>query len=129
MSRIFGFVGLLIAAAIGMYIYAQQMQSSSAAAGVSNPQAAISVTGVKNDLVNIAQAERRYYASEGKYATLDELIESSYISVARHRAPYTYAIETNGNGFRVVATRMGENVGGTPAEIAVDENMSLSQSN
>ena len=87
MSRLFGFLSLVIVMAIGMYIYSKQMQSSSAAAGASNPRAAIDITGVKADLISIASAERRYFATEGKYASLDELISSKTITVARQRPP------------------------------------------
>ena len=128
MGRLFGFLSVIIVMAIGMYIYAKQMQSSSAAAGASNPQAAINITGVRTDLVSIAQAERRYFATEGKYASLDELISSNTIVVARQRPPYTYEVQTSSNGFRVIATRSGDNSSGTPAQLSVDENMEFQTS-
>jgi hypothetical protein len=106
-----------------MYIYSRQAQSTSAIAGAPTPQAAINMTGVKSDLVNIAQAERRHFASEGKYVSLDDLISANYVSVARQRPPYVYAVEINSSGFRVIATRSGDNASGTPAELSVDENM------
>ena len=77
MRGVFGFLTLVIAVGIGMYIYSQQAQSSSAAAGANNPKAAINITGVRSDLLSIASAERRYYATEGKYASLDELVSSN----------------------------------------------------
>jgi hypothetical protein len=43
--------------------------------------------------------------------------------VVRQRPPYSYAVELGGSGFRVVATRSGENTAGTPAQMSVDENM------
>jgi hypothetical protein len=128
MGRIFGFISVMIAVAVGMYVYAHQAQSSSAAAGVNNPKAAIEITGVRTDLMTIAQAERGHFALEGKYASLDELISSHSISVARQRQPYTYEIETSGNGFRVVATRSGEDGSGLPAQLWVDENMQFQSS-
>ena len=123
MSRLFSFISVVIVLAAGMYIYSRQAQDSSALAGATNPKAAINITGVRNDLVSIAQAERRYFASEGKYASLDEMVSSNYISVARQRPPYAYDVEIGSGGFRVVATRSGDNIGGTPAELSVDENM------
>jgi len=128
MSRLFGFLSVVIVMAIGMYIYSKQATSSSAAAGANNPQAAINITGVRSDLMNIAQAERRYMASEGKYASFDELVSASYITVSRQRPPYSYEVETSAGGFHVVATRSGENIGGTPAKLSVDENMNFEQS-
>lgn len=128
MSRLFGFLSVVIVMAVGMYIYSKQVQSSSAAAGANSPKAAINITGVRSDLISIASAERRYFASEGKYASLDELISTNYITVARQRPPYTYEVETSSSGFRVVATRTGDDSSGAPAQLSVDENMEFQQS-
>jgi hypothetical protein len=123
MGRFFGFLGVIIVMGAGMYIYSRQAQSDSAAAGANNPKAAINITGVRTDLMTIAQAERGYFALQGKYASLDELISSRSMSVARQRPPYSYEVETSSGTFRVVATRTGDADSGTPAELSVDENM------
>jgi hypothetical protein len=128
MGRIFGFLALLAGVGVGMYLYAKQAQSSSAAAGANNPKAAVNITGVRTDLMNIAQAERGYYASEGKYASLDELISSRSLTVAHQRPPYSYEVETGGSGFRVIATRSGDDASGTPKELSVDQDMEFHQS-
>ena len=129
MSRLFSFLSVIIVMAVGMYIYSQQIQSSSAPTGANIPKAAINIAGVKSDLMSIANAERRYFATEGKYASFDELISSNYITVARQRPPYTYDVETSSGGFRVVATRSGDDTSGTPARLSVDENMEFQSSN
>jgi hypothetical protein len=128
MGRVFGFLSIVMVLGVGMYIYSKQVQNSSAPAGANNPKAAINITGVKADLISIASAERRYYASEGKYASFDELISSNYITVARQRPPYTYEIQSSSSGFRVVATRSGDNSSGTPVQLTVDENMDFQTS-
>jgi hypothetical protein len=128
MGRVFGLLGAVIALAAGMYVYSRQAQSSSAAAGANNPKAAINITGVKADLISIATSERRYYATEGKYASFDELISANYITVARQRPPYSYEIETGSSGFRAVATRSGDDGSGLPAQLSVDENMDFQTS-
>lgn len=127
MGRAFSFIATFIVLAAGMYIYMRQVQTTSAAAGASNPKAAINITGVRSDLMSIAQAERGYFALEGKYASLDELISSRSLSVARQRPPYSYEIAVAGNGFRVIASRSGDDGSGAPAEISVDENMQFSE--
>jgi hypothetical protein len=128
MGRLFGFLSVVIVLAIGMYFYSKQVQSSSAPAGANTPNAAITITGVKTDLVSIASAERRYFAGEGKYASLDELISTNYITVARQRPPYTYTVQIGSGGFRVVATRSGDDTSGTPVQLSVDENMEFQTS-
>lgn len=128
MGRLFGYLSVVGVMAIGLYLYSTQVQSSSAPAGANNPKAAINITGVKSDLISIASAERRYFASEGKYASLDELISANYITVARQRLPYTYEVQTSAGGFRAVATRSGDNASGAPAQLSVDENMEFQSS-
>lgn len=128
MARLFGFIGVLAALAVGMYIYGKQWQSTSAAMGANNPKAAVNIVGVRNDLISIAQAERSYYATENKYGSLDELVSSHALTVLHERPPYTYNVETSAGGFRVTATRSGDDNSGTPAELSVDENMQFSQS-
>ena len=73
--------------------------------------------------MGIAAAERQCYASEGKYASLDELISAHYVAVARQRPPYSYAVEIGSGGFLVVATRSGGEASGMPARLSVDEKM------
>jgi hypothetical protein len=128
MGRVFSFLGIVIVMGVGMYIYSKQLESSSRPAGANNPRAAVNITGVKSDLVSIAQAERRYFAAEGKYVSLDDLISSNYISVARQRPPYSYQVEPSANGFRVIATRAGDDASGTPAQLSVDENLDFQTS-
>jgi hypothetical protein len=128
MGRAFGFLSVVIVMAVGMYVYSRQAQSSSAAAGANSPKAAINITGVRSDLISIATSERRYFATEGKYASLDELITSNYITVLRQRPPYTYEVQTSASGFRVIATRSGDGTSGTPAQLSVDENMEFQTS-
>jgi hypothetical protein len=127
MGRVFGFLSVVIVLAIGMYIFSKQAQSSSAA-GANSPKAAINITAVRSDLISIATSERRYFATEGKYASLEELISANYVTVARQRPPYTYEVETSSTGFRVVATRSGDNTSGTPGRLSVDENMEFQTS-
>jgi hypothetical protein len=128
MGRLFGFLTLVVGLGVGMYFYSRQVQSSAAASGAATPQATINITAVRTDLMSIAGAERRYYAGEGKYGSLEELVSTNYITVARQRPPYTYAIEISSGGFRVVATRSGGDTSGTPAQLSVDENMEFRSS-
>jgi len=122
MSRIFGFLGIVIVLAIGMYIYSQQISSTSAVAGQSTPTGAVNITGVRSDLLSMASAERNYYAQQGKYASLEDLISEKYVTIERSRPPYSYDISTTSSGFQVTATR---STPGSPAKIWIDENMQV----
>jgi len=72
--------------------------------GGGTPQQTIDVTGVKNDLIAIAQAERAYQAEHGAYASLADLVSSGALVVAKTgRDGYTYEVESSSTDFRVVA--------------------------
>lgn len=122
MGRIFGFLSVIITLAIGMYIYSQQVKNLAPGPGTGNPVEIANVTGVKGDLIGIANAERSYMAAQGKYATLDELISGNYIIIKSERPPYVYAVETTSSGFRVTATRTTQ---GAPAQLWITENMEM----
>jgi Tfp pilus assembly protein PilE len=99
-----GLVSLLVVAAIGLGIYAYTLKQAAPGQGMVVTQN-ISVTGVKNDLVAIAQAERMYYAQNGSYADLPTLTSTGTMNIARtSRDGYTYSADSTGNSFTVTAT-------------------------
>jgi len=122
MGRVFGFLGTIITMAIGMYIYSLQIKTLTPGAGSGGPEEVTTITGVKNDLIGIANAERGYLASQGKYASLDELISGNYVTIKSERPPYIYDVETNSSGFRATATRTTK---GAPAQLWITEAMQV----
>jgi len=125
MGRVFGFLGTVVTLAIGMYIYSLQVKTLNPGAGNGSSEEVAVITGVKNDLIGIANAERGYLASQGKYATLDELISGNYITIKGERPPYTYDVETTSGSFRATATR---NTKGSPAQLWITESMQVQAS-
>ena len=127
MARMFGLLVTLIAIAIGIYLYAKQSQTLAGSVPGGTLKSAPEFAGVKGDLLSIANAERSYMASEGKYASsIDELVNAHYLTIRGARPPYSYNIEASSSGFRVIATRSGE--GGGPSEISIDETMQIQTS-
>lgn len=126
MGRALGFIGTIVVMAVGMYVYSTQLKTATAPGGGTTPAGTANVVGVKNDLISIANAERGYYATEQRYASLDELASGKYITIERQRPPYTYDVETTSSGFRVTATPDGA---GGPAQFWIDETMQVQQSN
>ncbi len=122
MLRAFGFLGTVITLAIGMYIYSLQVKTLTPNAGATNAQEVPTITGVKNDLIAIANAERGYLASQGKYASLDELTSGNYITIKGDRPPYIYNVEPGENTFRATATRTTK---GSPAQLWITEAMQV----
>jgi len=127
MARTFGLLVSVIAIATGLYLYATQSQTTAGSLPGGTLKSAPNITGVRGDLLSIANAERNYMASEGRYATsIDNLVDAHYLTIRGERPPYSYSIETNASGFRVVATRSGES--GVPSEISIDETMQIHSS-
>src|ERR1017187_6347974 len=123
--RVFGFLGTVITVAIGMYIYSLQVKTLAPSTAGGNGEEVTTITGVKNDLIGIANAERGYMASQGKYGSLDELISGNYVAVKGERPPYIYEIEINSSGFRATATRTTK---GDPAQLWLTDNMQVQAS-
>ena len=125
MGRVLGFVGTIVTMAIGMYIYSQQVKTLTPGGGNGNPEEIATIAGVKNDLIGIANAERGYLASEGKYASLDELISGHYLTIKSERPPYAYGVEATAGSFKATATRTTK---GAPAQLWITETMQVEAS-
>ena len=121
MGRAFGFIVLVIVVALGAYLYTRQAQSVTSVG--SNPETTINVTTVRNDLLAIANAERRYFASNGKYVSLDELRTSGDITIPS-RPNYAYSAQTTDATFKIIAVYSGPDPK-APKRITVDETMTL----
>jgi len=121
MGRVFGFITLLIAVLIGGYLYIKQLQTVTP--GGSAPQTVVDLTGVRNDLMAVANAERQYWATNARYASLDELRASGDIQV-HVRLNYTYSADLSDTGFKIIATYSGSD-SKAPKRISVDETMML----
>ncbi len=125
MSRLFGFVGLLLVLGVGAYIYKQQILATAAPGSTANPRGTVDLVGVKNDLIAIAQAERRHLASEGKYASLDNLISNGDISMkAPSRGPFNYTSDVSDATFQITATYSGD-IDGVPKSLSIDQTMQI----
>jgi hypothetical protein len=100
MGRVIGLLVVMVIVGLIYKYYFAKLQSE----GAGTPTQAINVVGVKNDLLQIAQAERMYQAEHNSYGSLDELVSSGAMSMAKSgRDGYTYEVETSAEGFRAIA--------------------------
>jgi len=99
------FIGLLVAALISGGIYFFYFRAMPTTDAGTAPTQAISLTGVRMDLLQIAKAERQYIASNGHCSGLDDLTSSGTMNLARtERDGYTYEVKCGeGNDFAVLA--------------------------
>jgi hypothetical protein len=129
-----GLISLMIVAAISIGVYMFFLKQASPGPGMVATQA-ISVSGVQNDLVAIAQAERMYYVQNNSYADLATLQSGGTMNIARtSRDGYTYSVEPSGNGFvataRYTAPLAPNPAGVTPPHFptyTVDQTMEVHQ--
>jgi hypothetical protein len=120
MGRTLGFIAVVMTLAGGGYLFTKQAQSVTPAG--SNPQTSIEVTAVRNDLLAIANAERRYFASNGKYGPLDELRANG--NIIPNRPNYSYSAETTESTFTIIAAYSGTDTK-APRRLTIDQNMSM----
>ena len=129
-----GLVSLLVTAAIGLGIYMYTLKQAAPAPGMVATQT-ISLVGVKNDLVSIAQAERLYYTQNNTYADLPTLASSGTMNLTRtSRDGYTYSVVPSGDTFTATATYtappMDNPAGVTPPHFptfTIDQTMEVHQ--
>jgi len=125
-------VALLVAAAIFFVVYKLYLQKMPTSDAGTAPTQTISLTGVRSDLLSIAQAERNYMALNGHCASLDELISSNTLSMTRtERDGYSYSIECSGGEFTATARHLPAPPG-SPIRypnLAMDSTMQVSEIN
>jgi hypothetical protein len=119
---------LLVVAALlfgAYYFYMKKMPASDE--GTASTQA-INLTGVRADLLQLAQAERGYIAVNGRCASLEELVSSNSLTMSRpERDGYSYSTECSGSDFTITA-RHAPAPGGSPIRypvLAVDQTMQV----
>jgi hypothetical protein len=126
MKAAFGFVALLIALLIGYLIYASQIKEM----GGGKPlKQQINDVAVRGDLLSLAQAEKLYYATNGNYATLEELRRSNVMNSipGGGRLGYQYTVEVDGSAhFQITASPKNSAQTGLPT-LFIDETMRISQ--
>lgn len=127
-----GLAVILVAAAIlfgAFHYYFQKMPTTDEGTA---PTQAISLTGVRADLLQIATAERSFIALNSRCAPLDELASSSDLPVPRTgRDGYTYSVECSGEQFSVSARHAAAPPGSSIRypNLSVDDNMQVNEIN
>lgn len=96
--------GVLLAAALLFAVYKYYMKELPATDKGTAPTQAISLVGVRAQLLEVAEAERAYVALNGKCGSLDELVSASSFPLSRPGGEgYSYTIECSGEDFNVTA--------------------------
>lgn len=118
--RIFGLLSVVIVLGLGLYMY----QQSVAELPRGSPQQQIDTVAIRQRLLTIAQTERQYQASNGRYATLEQLANDSLLPGGTEQRGYTYSAEIGGAGFTITATPTAEDKAGWPT-LSINETMQV----
>ena len=112
---------MVVVVAIGGYFYTSQLKQVAAEGGV--PTTTVSITGVRNDLLSMANAQKRYLATHPAYASLEELRTDGDIHVPS-RPDFVYAIDADSSHFTITATYTGPDRN-APRRLRVDDSMTI----
>ncbi len=124
MKAILGMLGLVIVIAIVYFIYTARFSGGN---GSSPPKQEIDLTAIRMDLLSLAQAEKRYAAVNGSYATLEQLRqEGSVLFEGAGRRGYVYEIDIEGaQHFRIIAKPADAGKTDWPT-LSIDETVQIS---
>jgi hypothetical protein len=119
-----GILGLVIVLGAALYLF----KLRTAPSGTTRPSVPVDTVGVQADLQAIAQAEQLYLASQGSYASVQELERSGLISfTAENRHGYMFDSQVlDGTHFKITATPVTGVREGQPM-YTVDETMQVLQ--
>jgi hypothetical protein len=127
-----GLVTILLGAALVFGIYHFYFKKMPTTDEGTAPTQAISLIGVREDLILIAHAENNYIGLNGHCVSLDELISSGTLAMSHpDRDGYTYSIQCSGNEFTVTG-RHAAAAAGSPIRypnFATDQNMETHEVN
>jgi Tfp pilus assembly protein PilE len=98
--RAFGLIAVIIVLGVGYLVY-QRRAADVTQSG--SPLEQVDTTAVRQRLLTIAQTERQYQASNGKYATLEELANENLLPGGTEQRGYTYTAEIRSSGFTITA--------------------------
>jgi|WetSurMetagenome_2_1015567.scaffolds.fasta_scaffold594989_2 hypothetical protein len=126
MRAVFGIAALLIVFLIGTLIYTAQIREIGDGKTLVHQ---INLTAVRSDLFSLAQAEKLHCATNGSYATLEELRRSNVLNSIPEagRSGYLYTAEVDGAvHFKITASSTDSARSDLPT-LSIDETLQISQ--
>ncbi|HLZ11876.1 MAG TPA: hypothetical protein VKP58_04760 [Candidatus Acidoferrum sp.] len=125
-------VGLLVFVAVAFGIFYFTTKKMPVTDSGTAPTQAISLTGVRKDLLSIAQAERSSIALESHCVSVEELISAGSLTMTRpERDGYAYEVQCSGDSgeFKVLA-RHAPAPEGSPIRypnLGIDQNLQVAE--
>jgi hypothetical protein len=125
-----GLAGLLVLVGVAFAVYYAYVKHMPVTDEGTAPTQAISLTGVRGDLLQIAQGERGYMALNSNCVSLEELVSSGSLAMPKPgRDGYVYSISCLEQDFTVTARHEAAPAGSTIRypNLAINESMQVSE--
>ena len=119
--KIFGILSLLLVLCVGYFMYQRSLTSLPDGESAT---AQIDTTAIRQRLLTIAQTERQYQASNGKYATLEQLAGDNLLPGGTEQRGYTFTASITSTGFTITAAPTAEDKADWPT-LEVTETMQV----
>ena len=120
--RVFGLLGVVIVLGVGLFLY----QRSAEEIPEGSPQQQIDTVAIRQRLLAIGQTERQYQATNGKYATLEELASADLLPGGTEQRGYRYTATISATGFTITATPTAADKTGWPT-LEITEAMQVTE--
>ena len=120
--RILGLLAVVIVLCAGLFMYKRSIEELPSG----SPQQQIDTVAIRQRLLTIAQTERQYQASNGKYATLEQLTNDNLLPGGTEQRGYTYSAEIGATGFTITATPTAADKAAWPT-LSVTESMQVTE--
>lgn len=121
----------LVLAGVSFGIYEYSLKKLPTTDPGTAPTQAISLTGVRGDLIQIAQSERGFLALNDHCANIDELISSNSITMRQpERDGYTYTVDCGSAGNFSATARHAPAPANSPIRyptLSIDQSMQVTE--
>ena len=121
--RIFGILGVVIVLCVGFFVYQRSIADITEDG---SPQEQIDTAAIRQRLLTIAQTERQYQASNGKYATLEQLASDNLLPGGTEQRGYSFSADITSTGFTITATPTAEDKADWPT-LEITETMQVTE--
>jgi hypothetical protein len=122
---------LLVFAGVAFGVYEYSLKKIPTTDPGTAPTQAISLTGVRGDLLQIAQAERSFQALGDHCANIDELISSNSLTMRQpERDGYTYSVQCGSTSNFSATARHAPAPAGSPIRyptLSIDQSMQVTE--
>lgn len=120
--RVFGILGVVVVLAVGLYLYQQDIKQYPN----DNPVQQIDTVAISSRLRQIGQTERQYQVTNGKFATLEELLAADLLPGGMEQRGYTYSAVVSATDFTITATPTAADKAGWPT-LTIDNTMEVKE--